>query len=193
MFRILQEPQRLLIQAYLELGGEKWQDEQLKQAIAGEGRSFAALVAASLEHELKFFSLAKDYMSKPALWELLHPSQRVAHLRGLAFRGLSCAGACVYQFMVVPRQQFPYTLLRCMEEPAAAVEVLGSPPCLRDPWSATFLAAFPDPRSPEAQLEMGIVLEALLECISGIEARHAAVRLLCLHLGVGLTTAGLGH
>lgn len=184
MFRILQEPQRLLLQAYLHLGGAEFQDEQLHNHCDAKDRSYAALVAESLKHGGEFISMVTVYMTDSSKWDVLHHTQRTASSRGLAFRALSCSAACVFQFLSLPRSQFPYTLFKCYGSPAAAAEAVVSRACARDPWSKEFMESFPDIMSERAQLELSVALDLLVECISTIESRHAVVRRQLMSSGV---------
>ena len=109
-------------------------------------------LAADMELETNCIQAVCLLLIEAPFWsELPTPCLHVAH-RCLIFRMASRIGCCVGQMLRAQHRSLPIALFRLLRTPteATAKELMATPECLRDSWSAHFLKEYPDPYADEA-------------------------------------------
>ena len=93
-------------------------------------------------------------------------------------RMVSRIGCCVEQMLRDQHLSLPVALFRLLRTPteATAKELMATPECLRDSWSAHFLKEYPDPCADEALAALTAIVVLCKVDIAQIECHHAAVK-----------------
>ena len=186
VIRLVMEPARSLMGSYLDMAGHDWDAKQMKkvlQCINNGGppkREFRASIAASNCLENECIQQVGLLLRASELWNLIPQVGFSVKNSCLAFRMLSRLACGVHQLLVVPHQQFPTKLFGLLQNPLPhrlPEELLGAPPCTRDPFSDSFLkehaANLTDAKAMAILTFMALLMK---KEIVQIEAMHASVR-----------------
>jgi hypothetical protein len=116
------------------------------------------------------------HLFSDAPWAMIPAAWRTEALSSLAFRMAAAGGAAAQALLLSSHAGFPQKLFRLLEEPRqnfdeVVADITSSPPCLLDPFSASFIEKYKDDLLGEeslAVLELVAISQppstALIEC-----------------------------
>ena len=147
--RIVMEPWRELMSAYLHSSGDEWEHEQrcieaahqIDPESCGRRRFRMSQYADILLDNQFFDDLEKAWLSRT--WDFTQVERRTVRFRALCFRMLSRSGCLVSSYLVRPADQFPVALFALIENAAAGPELRSRPPCTRDAFSHHIFESYP--------------------------------------------------
>jgi len=185
LLRLCIEPIRRLMAAHFLVAGKDWETAQrAKDAAFLEGRTgaqpreYRAVIAAEGKLEVEFFNAIQDLGSNHHPWRHIPSFRLTVAFRALAFKILSRMGCAVEENLREPHSRFPVKLFLLLSDDSFAEEFVGAKACELDPFSQHFIRVFAGEglSSPDALAVLRATALVWKLDISGVEARHAAIR-----------------
>ena len=185
LLRLCIEPLRLLMSAHFLLAGKDWETTQRARDAAflegkpqAQPREYRAAIAAEGRLEVAFFDAILDLGTNHRPWRHIPSFRLTVAFRALAFKMLSRMGCVVEENLREPHSRFPVKLFLLLSDDSFAEEFVGAKACELDSFSRQFIQMFAEAglSSPDALAVLRATALVWKFDISGIEARHAAIR-----------------
>ena len=143
LVRLPLEPARILMQFLTHSVSEHWEHTEMNNMWQSGSRRFRALLLHNGDILPVFFRDLLQQYKDSALW---NEFEQTEYMRSRIFRFCFRPGAVAHQLIRIRSQGFPFRLLALLEEGPdlhqKAEEVLKQPTCMRDSFSANFLAKY---------------------------------------------------